>query len=50
MKAITKKVWILVMCLVFLLTGCGMPDAVADELKEVSRQTGFADGEEWQGG
>lgn len=46
MKAITKKVWILVMCLVFLLTGCGMPDAVADELKEVSRQTEFADGEE----
>lgn len=46
MKTMTKKVWILVMCLVFLLTGCGMPDAVADEVKEVSRQAGFADGEE----
>lgn len=41
-----KKIWILGVCLMFLLTGCGMPDAVADELKEVSREAGFADGEE----
>ena len=41
-----KKVWFLGISLVFLLTGCGMPDAVADELMEVSRETGFADGKE----
>lgn len=30
-----RKIWVLGACIIFLLTGCGTPDAVADELKHI---------------
>lgn len=42
-----KKIGIAGLCMVVLLTGCGMPDAVADELAVVRSSAGFTgDGEE----
>lgn len=37
-----KKIWMAALCAAMLLTGCGIPDAVADECRRVARSAGFA--------
>ena len=41
-----KKIWMAALCAAMLLTGCGIPDAVADECRRVARSAGFAGSEE----
>ena len=43
-----KKIIMAGICMAVLLTGCGMPDAVADELERVSPSAGAAVYGEWQ--
>ncbi len=41
-----KKTWMAAVCAAILLTGCGIPDAVADECQRMARSAGFAGSEE----
>ncbi|MBO5073118.1 MAG: hypothetical protein J6C32_09155 [Eubacterium sp.] len=43
-----KKIVMAGICMAVLFTGCGMPDAVADELERVSPSAGMAVYGEWQ--